>query len=96
MLDEQRVDRHLGFVLGRHLRHAAPKPHLHCGDALARVREVHLERRIGDHVIELAQLLAVITFMVGTDERVALHGMVKRGHQAIEDEIQLKHLVAAL
>ena len=96
MLYEASVDGHRLFFLGRDARYASPEASRHGGNFLASVGEVHFERRVADHEIELAELLAVVAFVVRGNEGVALDGMVERRDETIEQEIEFEHLVGTL
>ena len=49
-----------------------------------------------DNKIELSKLLPIIAFVERISQRVALNRVVQRRDQAIQDQVQLQHLVALL
>ena len=97
VLDKAGVDGHALLFLVRDFRHASPKTGIpFLLDVVAGIAEVHLERRIAHNVIELLEALAVVAFVVGFQEGVALHGVIEARNEAVQQQVQLEHFVTAL
>ena len=97
VLDKAGVDGHALLFLVRDFRHACPEAGIpFLLDVVAGVAEIHLEGRIAHNVIELLEALAVVAFVVGFQEGVALHGVIEARNESVQEQVQLEHFVTAL
>lgn len=94
MLDEQLVNGHGIFLLGRDRRDAGKKAFLVgvAGQCFAVVAEIGLKRRIGNHVIELRQVGLFIVHVKRKSERISLDHVVQRMDKVVQDQVQPEEL----
>lgn len=97
MLNEASVNCHALFFLIRDFWNTSPEAGSPLAfDVVAGVAEVHLEGRIAHHIIELLEALAVVAFVVGFQEGVALHGVIEARNESVQEQVQFEHFVTAL
>ena len=94
VLNEAEEYLHRGLVgvdLLRRVGNTGPEADRVLCDGLAFLREVELERRIGDAEVERAER-AVWIAVAGLQEGIALHHVLDRRREIVQDQVQAEHL----